>query len=254
MEISVLATGSKGNCTYIKTNIHKILIDLGTTSLYVEKQLKDLNVDPQEIDSIFITHTHIDHISGLKVFVKKYQPTIFLTAKMYQELSKTMMLNNYFLLEENFELDDLLVHVIKTSHDVDDSNGYIFESNNKSIAYITDTGYINIKYHQMLLNKDLYVMESNHDIKMLMEGNYPYHLKQRIIGDRGHLSNKDSANYLAKFIGDKTKSVILIHLSEENNDPDIAYNTLKNTLARKNKNVDQIIISKQKEHTELISL
>ena len=254
MEISVLATGSKGNCTYIKTNHHKILVDLGTTSLYVEKQLKDLNVNPEEIDSIFLTHTHVDHISGLKVFLKKYNPTIFLTHKMYQELIKIVPLNNYYFLEKDTVIDDLIVHVIKTSHDVEDSNGYIFESENKSIVYITDTGYINVKYHKMLANKDFYVMESNHDIRMLMNGKYPYHLKQRIVGDRGHLSNKDSANYLASFIGDKTKGIVLIHLSEENNNPKIAYDTLKSTLERRNKMVNKIMISSQKKHTELIVL
>ena len=254
MEISVLATGSKGNCTYIKTNHHKILVDLGTTSLYVEKQLKDLNVNPEEIDSIFLTHTHVDHISGLKVFLKKYNPTIFLTHKMYRELIKIVPLNNYYFLEKDTVIDDLIVHVIKTSHDVEDSNGYIFESENKSIVYITDTGYINVKYHKMLANKDFYVMESNHDIRMLMNGKYPYHLKQRIVGDRGHLSNKDSANYLASFIGDKTKGIVLIHLSEENNNPKIAYDTLKSTLERRNTMVNKIMISSQKKHTELIVL
>lgn len=254
MEISVLATGSKGNCTYIKTNNHKILVDLGTTSLYVEKQLKDLNVEPKEIDSIFITHTHVDHINGLKVFIKKYNPTIFLTNKMYQELVKILPITNYYLLEEDTVIDDLIIHVFKTSHDVEDSNGYIFESDNKSIVYITDTGYINVKYHKMLVNKDFYVMESNHDVRMLMDGKYPYHLKQRIVGDRGHLSNKDSANYLANFIGNKTKGIVLIHLSEDNNTPDIAYNTLKQTLERRNKQVDKILISNQREHTELITL
>ena len=151
---------------------------------------------------------------------------------MYQELVKMLPITNYYLLEEDTVIDDLIIHVFKTSHDVEDSNGYIFESDNKSIVYITDTGYINVKYHKMLVNKDFYVMESNHDVRMLMDGKYPYHLKQRIVGDRGHLSNKDSANYLANFIGDKTKGIVLIHLSEDNNNPDIAYNTLKQTLER----------------------
>ena len=254
MYISVLATGSKGNSTYISTNQHKILVDLGTTSLYVEKKLKELNVNPKEIDSIFLTHTHADHINGLKVFIKKYNPTIFLTEKMYLELKKIIPLSNYYLLEEDTVIDDLIVHIFKTSHDVEDSNGYIFESNNKSIVYITDTGYINVKYHKLLKNKDFYVMESNHDVEMLMNGKYPYYLKQRVVGDRGHLSNKDSSKYLSEFVGDNTKGIVLIHLSEENNDKEIAYQTLKDALERKNKQVDKIIISEQKESTELIML
>ena len=254
MKIAVLATGSKGNCTYIETQEHKILIDIGTTSLYAEKKLKQLEIDPKNIDSIFITHTHIDHINGLKVFLKKYNPTVFLTSKMHDELASTIILNNYYLLEEDIVIDDLYIKSFKTSHDVGDSNGYIFESNNKRIVYITDTGYINVKYHKMLTNQDFYVMESNHDVKMLMDGTYPYYLKQRIVGDKGHLSNYDSANYLASFVGDKTKGIILIHLSEDNNDPKLAYDTLANTLAKRNKKVNNIIISKQRETTELIEI
>lgn len=254
MQISVLATGSKGNSTYISTNNHKILIDLGTSSLYVENKLKELGVSPRDIDSIFLTHTHADHINGLKVFIKKYNPVIFLTSKMYKEIRKNIPLSNYYFIEEDTVIDDLKVRVFKTSHDVDDSNGYIFESDNKSIVYVTDTGYINNKYHNLLKNRDFYVMESNHDIRMLMDGKYPYYLKQRVVGDRGHLSNKDSSKYLSEFVGDRTKGIVLIHLSEENNNKDIAYNTLIDALEKKNKHVDKILISEQKECTEMITI
>ena len=135
-----------------------------------------------------------------------------------------------------------------------DSNGYIFEAYGKSLVYVTDTGYINVKYHKQLQNKTYYIMESNHDVELLMHGRYPYHLKQRIIGDKGHLSNKDSAYYLSKFVGSETKGIVLIHLSEENNDEEIALKTLYNNLEKVSKEVDQVIIAHQTERTDLIEV
>lgn len=254
MRACVLASGSKGNVTYIASNNTNILVDLGVTSLYAEKALKDIGVDPKKISAIVISHTHSDHINGLKVFLKKYNPTLFLSEKMYKDLIKLFPIENYILIEDDFNIGDIKVSIIKTSHDATDSNGYIFESDNKSIAYITDTGYINQKNHKKLSNKNLYIFESNHDIKMLMEGTYPYYLKQRIISDKGHLSNKDSAYYLSKFIGKDTKTVVLFHLSQENNDPEIALNTLLNTLKENNSDFSNIIVSSQEKRTELIEV
>ena len=218
MHFSVLASGSKGNSSFIETNNTRILVDLGITSGNAEKKLKSLNIEPSSINAIVITHTHADHINGLKVFIKKYHPIIYLTDKMYNEISKIITIENYQIITDDFVISDLQVTVFKTSHDTDDSNGYVFEAYGKSLVYITDTGYINKKYFPILSNKNYYIMESNHDVELLMNGNYPYYLKQRIIGDRGHLSNKDSSYYLSKFIGDNTKGVVLIHLSEENNE------------------------------------
>lgn len=254
MNFSVLASGSKGNSSFIETNKTRILVDLGITSGNAEKKLKSLNVDPSTINAIVLTHTHVDHINGIKVFIKKYNPVIYLTTKMYNEISRIITIENYQIISDNFSISDLQVTVFKTSHDTDDSNGYIFEAYGKSIVYITDTGYINKKYFPILSNKNYYIMESNHDVELLMNGSYPYYLKQRIIGDKGHLSNKDSSYYLSKFIGNNTKGVVLIHLSEENNDENIALSTLENTLKKCDKNIDNLIIAKQKERTELIEV
>lgn len=246
MQLSVLASGSKGNSCYIKTNNHNILIDIGLTSLQIEKRLKKINVEPKNIDIILLTHTHVDHIAGLKVFIKKYKPMIYLSRKMYKELN--LEIENYEFLESETQLDTLLIETVEVSHDVE-CNGYILTENDKSIVYITDTGYIHEKNYQKLSNKEIYVLESNHDVEMLMTGKYPYHLKQRILSSRGHLSNEETAYYLSKIIGKKTKKIYLAHLSDENNTKEKAYNKVKETI-----NNIEIIVTDQNEETELVKI
>lgn len=246
MQLSVLASGSKGNSCYIKTNNHNILIDIGLTSLQIEKRLKKINVEPKNIDIILLTHTHVDHIAGLKVFIKKNKPMVYLSKKMYKELNLEM--EKYEFLESEIQLDTLLIETVEVSHDVE-CNGYILTENDKSIVYITDTGYIHEKNYQKLSNKEIYVLESNHDVEMLMTGKYPYHLKQRILSSRGHLSNEETAYYLSKIIGKKTKKIYLAHLSDENNTKEKAYNKVKETI-----NNIEIIVTDQNEETELVKI
>lgn len=254
MKTCVLASGSGGNSTLVETENTKILIDLGKSCAYVVNKLTELEINPKEITGILVTHTHADHTAGLKVFLKKYKTKLYLTYKMYEELSKEFTIENYCIIEEDFYLDDIFVNIIKTSHDTNDSNGYIIECNKKSVVYITDTGYINRKNYIKLRNKNVYIMESNHDINMLMNGKYPYYLKQRILGDRGHLSNKDSSEYLTKFVGEDTNCIILAHLSKDNNTQEIALKTIRETFRENNKNINKIIIATQDEKTELIEV
>lgn len=253
MIVSVLASGSKGNCTFIKTDSHNILIDLGSSSLSIERKLREFNVEPKDIDSIFVTHAHKDHTAGINVFYKKYKPNIYLTEKIKEEAN--LKIDSYMELTDEVKLDDLKVIVVPTSHDAKDARGYIFESNNKSVVYITDTGYINEKYFEILKNRDVYIMESNHDIELLMNNpHYPHYLKMRILGDEGHLSNKDSAMYLTKFIGNNTKKVFLAHLSEENNTPEVALSNLKSTLEAKHILFNNIEVASQKEASQLVEV
>ncbi len=252
MKVVVLSSGSKGNTTYIESEQAKILIDAGNCCKYINQKLSNIGVDANLLDGILITHTHSDHINGLKVFCKKFNPKIYCTKTMYEDID---YIDNYeFIDGDVIEINDLKINVIKTSHDASDSNGYIISDCHSSIVYVTDTGYINRKYFDILSNRDLYIMESNHDIEMLNNGSYPYEIRKRIYGDKGHLSNVDSSKYLSQFIGNNTKYVMLAHLSEENNDPKIAYDTLINKLKETNKSVDHIIVCKQNQETELITL
>lgn len=251
MKVVVLSSGSKGNTTYVETENAKLLIDIGNTCKYVKEKLEDIDVSLDDLDGILITHLHADHIKGLKVFCKKYKCKIYLTEIMKNSLD---YVENYQIIDDKFDIADIHVDTIKTSHDTPDSRGYILTSNNKSIVYITDTGYINQKYFDILRNRDLYIMESNHDVEMLTNGKYPYQLRQRILSDKGHLSNYDSSRYLSDFVGDKTKYVLLAHLSKENNTETLAYETLVNRLNIENKHVDNIIITREEEETDMVLL
>jgi len=252
MKVIVLSSGSKGNTTYIETNETKILIDAGNTCKYILNRLEEHQINPASIDAILITHTHTDHIKGLPVLLKHTNACTYITEKMYPYME---YLENYHIInEDSFKIKDMLIEIIKTSHDTEDSVGYIINNQNKSIAYITDTGYINKKYFDILKNKDIYIMESNHDIEMLNNSSYPFATRQRILSDKGHLSNYDSAKYLSKFIGDKTKYILLAHLSEENNTKDLAYNTLMDRLNKENIQIENIIITSQNKETELINI
>ncbi len=252
MKVKVLSSGSKGNTTYVETKRTKILLDCGNSSKYITEKLNDMGVNPEDIDAILITHVHSDHIKGLQIFQKHTNGTVYMGKKMHPYLE---YVNNYKYIEDDIiEIKDIKVEVIKTSHDADESYGYIINNNDKSIVYLTDTGYINKKYHKLLANRNIYIMESNHDVEMLNNGTYPFELRKRILSDKGHLSNYDSAKYLASFIGNDTKKIILAHLSEENNTPMLALETLENRLNKEKIIFNDIIIAKQNKETELITI
>lgn len=252
MRVIILSSGSKGNTTYIETKTTKILIDIGNTCKYITEKLSTIGVTLGEINAILITHTHTDHIKGLKTFTNNYSAPIYITEKMHPQIP---YVKQYKYIESSLiTIKDIKINIIKTSHDAEDSVGYIINNNNKSIVYITDTGYINKKYHPMLSNRDMYIMESNHDVEMLNNGPYPFPLRQRILSDKGHLSNHDSAKYIGDFIGPKTTNIVLAHLSHENNTPKLAYETLLAKLQELNMTQIHIDIALQDQETEIIQI
>lgn len=251
MKVCVLSSGSKGNSTYVETKSHKILIDIGNSCLYIEKSLRSINVDPKEIDILLVTHSHVDHVSGIKVFCKKYNPLVYISDITKKEAN----LEIEGISSEQLIDGDMKINSIKLSHDVGEVRGYIIEELNSSLVYITDTGYINERYYDLLKNKTMYVFESNHDIEKLMNNpHYPHYTKIRILSDKGHLSNKDSSYYLSKLVGNKTKIIALAHLSEENNTSSLAIDTLEQTLKAKNISVPKIIIAKQNDITDIFDI
>lgn len=254
MLISVLASGSKGNSTYIKTTNHELLIDAGCNMKYINEKLIENNTSLNNIDYILITHTHTDHTSSLKNITKKYNPTLILTIPMLEDMPYLKTYENIKLLEDDMLIDNMLIENIKTSHDTSDSRGYIITEGNSSMVQITDTGYLNQKYFKKLSNKNVYIFESNHNTDMLLNGRYPGWLKRRVASDRGHLSNESSSFYLSKLIGTDTKEIVLAHLSEENNTEELALETIKKEFIDHKIEFNNIQVAKQNEITGTIEI
>lgn len=253
MRVVVLASGSTGNCTFFSCNGKNILLDCGRNAKYVSDKLESIGVSARDIDAILISHTHDDHVSALRVFLKKSHAKVYLTEKMFYDLDYLQDYNNVVVFNDNFYIDNIKVTPFKGSHDSSDHRSYLLENGDESVVYLTDTGYLNSKYFKMLQNRTYYLMESNHDIEMLMNGPYPKWLKQRVLGTLGHLSNKDSSFYLSKLIGTNTKKVILMHLSEHNNTPLKALEMFNETMQEYGVSFDDVECAKPDEIVEVTS-
>ena len=254
MRVCVLASGSKGNVTYIETNNHRILLDMGKKKKYIIDSLKKIDVDPASIDLILISHIHTDHISALESFIKTYKVTVCMPKEMFAALDSLQNYNHIKIYDDEIIFDDLKIYALKSSHDSVDSRNFIIEEDGHSIVQITDTGYIKSKYFEKLKNRDVYLLESNHDVEMLTHGPYPEWLKKRVLSDEGHLSNQAAGFYLSKLIGCNTKKVFLMHLSEVNNSEDVALNTVKNTLADYNIDFKNIECAEQDIISEVVNI
>lgn len=253
MQVVILASGSEGNATYIETKEVKLLIDLGRNAKYIKEKLESINVSPEEIDYILISHTHKDHTSALKTFVNRYKTTVLLSQKMFYELEDVKSYENIVIYEDDIYLKDIKIKTIKSSHDAPDARNFIIENKGESIVYVTDTGYVNRKYFDILKDKEIYLFESNHDIEMLLNGPYPKWLKTRVIGSYGHLSNKDSAFYLSKLIGPHTKKIVLMHLSHINNTKEKALEMIEETFKEYDIDFKEITCANRSEITKVSS-
>lgn len=254
MKFQTLASGSKGNCSIVITKETKFLIDIGISYLNLKRKLEKENAYIDKFTGILITHAHNDHIKGLTGVMKHTNLKIFIPKNMYKELREYVPIERIVFLEENNILKDINIEVFKTSHDTECSVGYIITSNNRSLVYITDTGYVNRKYFSKLTGKDIYLIESNHDEEMLMDGPYPYYLKQRVISDRGHLSNETTSSYLTKFVDNNTKYIFLAHISQKNNTVSLAKTTTVSKLKRINQENIKVIVALQDEESMLVEV
>lgn len=252
MRVVVLASGSDGNSTYIETDESKILIDMGRNTKYIKEKLESIGVSPKEINAILISHTHKDHVSALKTFVSHYKTPVLLSREMFYELEDIKDYENITIYEEDIYLNDLKIITIKSSHDAPDARNFIIENKESSVVYVTDTGYVNHKYFDLLKDREIYLFESNHDIEMLMNGPYPKYLKNRVVGSYGHLSNKDSAFYLSKLVGPHTKKIVLMHLSNVNNTQELALSTIQNTFKEYDIAFQDIKCANRSEITEVV--
>ena len=251
MKFKTFASGSKGNCSIVICDEIKLLIDAGISFLSLKDHLHQLNLTPNDLTGILITHSHQDHIKGLKTIIKNSNLKVLIPEKMYDELKMIVPTNRVIYFKDINNLLNVKIELLHTSHDVPCSVGYVITYNNNSLVYITDTGYLNRKILTKITNKTIYLLESNHDEEMLMNGPYPPFLKQRVLSDSGHLSNKMTAEYLKEITGDNTKSILLAHLSEKNNTEELALNETVTALEPTNINIK---IARQDEESELIEV
>ena len=234
MRICRIASASSGNCIYVGSDSTHLLVDTGISKKRIEEGLKELEIKGEELDGILITHEHSDHIQGLGVFSRKYEVPVYATPGTiegilsYSGLGKMPEgLLHPIHTDELFLLGDVTVNPFAISHDANEPSGYRLESGGKSVAVATDLGKYDQYTVEHLRNLDAVLLEANHDIHMLEVGGYPYYLKQRILGDKGHLSNELSGRLLCDILHDNLKHIVLGHLSKENNYAKLAYETVK---------------------------
>ncbi len=220
-----IASSSSGNCTYIGCGKDGILVDAGISCKGIADALAQGAVDPKTLGGIFITHEHTDHIQGLRVFVKKFGIPVFASSLTARALIADVpeIEEHLHIIESDVTVGDVCVHRFATSHDCEGSSGYVFYlPDGKKCAVCTDLGFVSEEVHRALTGCEAVLFESNHDVALLQKGSYPPHLKNRILSDRGHLSNTACAVELQKLVESGTTRIILGHLSRENNRPEIA--------------------------------
>ena len=234
MRLCSIASGSSGNCIYVGSDNTHLLVDTGISKKRIEEGLHSLDIKGEELDGILITHEHSDHIQGLGVFSRKYEIPVYATPgtidgiRSYSGLGRMPEgLLHPIHTDEPFILGDITVDPFRISHDANEPSGYRFENDGKAVAVATEQGKSDEYTVEHLENLDAVLLEANHDIHMLEVGAYPYYLKQRILGDKGHLSNELSGQLLCDILHDNLKHIILGHLSKENNYARLAYETVK---------------------------
>lgn len=259
MKLCSLASGSTGNSSYLVHKNSRFLIDVGISKKAIEAEIRDLNENPADINGIFITHEHIDHIKGLGPFIRAYKVPVYLTKGTYDVLKEYKSLGvvdsglfNVLKTGYDYRIGDLLVQAIAINHDAAEPVGYRFTADGKSVAVITDLGIFTEEQIDKLKMIDACIMEANHDIRMLEMGPYPYQLKLRILGKDGHLSNDDCVKLINRLSAYNLKKVILGHLSKENNLPEIAYETIVQGLEAENKPL--VLVAEPKGHSDWINV
>ena len=233
MRLCSIASGSSGNCIYVGSDNAHVLVDAGISGKRITQGLNSLDLTGEDIDGILVTHEHSDHIQGLGVIARKYHIPIYATGGTVDAMSRMKSLGKMpdgifreIREDEPFVIKDMTINPFTISHDAVQPVGYRLECGEQSVGIATDLGKYNDYIIGHLQNLDALLLEANHDIRMLQVGKYPYYLKQRILGDRGHLSNENAGRLLCRLLHDNLKAVFLGHLSRENNYEELAYETV----------------------------
>ncbi|MDR2899219.1 MAG: MBL fold metallo-hydrolase [Clostridiales bacterium] len=240
-----ISSGSDGNSIYIGSSETHILIDAGISGKRITAGLFEaVNISPSELSAIFITHEHVDHIQGVGVLSRKYDIPIFATEKTWTQILRHNMIGavaeknrNIIYPEEKCLINDMVILPFDIPHDAAQPVGYCVSVQGRKISVATDLGCITDTLREKLYGSDVILLESNHDLDMLKNGPYPMHLKARIMGNKGHLSNNSAGEFLTDIMCPKLKHIFLGHLSAENNRPLIAYETVRTILTDNKINV-----------------
>ncbi len=264
MRLCSIASGSSGNCIYVGTETTHLLVDTGISGKRTEKGLNEIGLSISDMDGILITHEHIDHISALGVISRKYGLPIYSGLKTIQAIQETKSVGKIdeslfcpILCDEKIMIKDVAVRPMRVSHDAAEPMAYRFEYGDKKIGIVTDLGTYNDYTVANLQGLDAILLEANHDINMLQVGPYPYYLKQRILGERGHLSNELSGRLLSRILHDGMKKVILGHLSKDNNLAELAYETVRVEVAATDTyqcDDFSICVAKRSEVSEIVEI
>ena len=243
MYFHIIASGSKGNATVVVSNKTVLLIDMGITLTRLEEGLAEIKLGVNDITGAVFTHNHTDHISGLK----------FISPKIMYALEGTLpsSLSNIVYLNKPFKIGDFTITPIETSHDAVNPCAYLIKDNDSSLFYMTDTGVFLEETLPLIKDPNYLIIESNHDIKMLLHTNRPFDLKNRIMSDHGHLCNEDSAIAAISIVGEHTKEIVLAHLSEEANTPEVALEAYQKIFRHFNVSFDKYRIRCANQWTSL---
>lgn len=231
-----LFSGSRGNSTYIGASGQGILIDAGRSAKQMEIVMNENNIDIESIQAIFITHEHTDHVQGLRVFASRYNKKVYASEGTIEALTAKGIINGKFSVEPIYSdgvvVGDMRVTPFNTSHDSRESFGYIVDTpDDKKAAIATDLGFVSKNVHDSIKTCNTVLIESNHDVRMLQNGFYPYVVKRRILSDIGHLSNDACSLEVEELVKTGVQRFILAHLSSDNNIPELAYQTVVGNLS-----------------------
>jgi phosphoribosyl 1,2-cyclic phosphodiesterase len=239
--VSMLASGSRGNCAFVASARTRILVDAGISCRETFKRMKSLGEDPQSLSAILITHEHCDHVYGLATLARKLRIPVFMTERTHRAWARALRNQNgerpkLEKLEEfrsgySFQVGDIAVTPFTIPHDAEDPVGFSFRTEGIKVGFATDLGRLLPNARDQLRGSDILVVESNHGVEMLRAGPYPWSVKQRVGSPTGHLSNEKLADFFAGDYDNKAAFVVLAHLSEENNHPEIARREAEKALA-----------------------
>ena len=257
MKICLLGSGSKGNCTYIESRGHAILIDQGFSYKQLKERLDSRGIDTSRIGAILVTHEHEDHISGVGITARKLDIPVYGTTGTLEAKRHIFNGDERLVPFESgvpITIGHLEVLPFSVSHDARDPVQFCIAEGKKKAAIATDLGFVSTLVEQRLRDSDIVIVEANHDVDMLIKGTYPWELKQRIMSKRGHLSNRNAADLIFNLSQGRTQRAVLAHLSEENNTAECAERTVMEIFEQFDRRLRSLIVAEQHNATTILEI